>query len=76
MSHTRENRHNRTPETPGFRPVGATVAHDEDVWVDVPSLGSVHDLSGAGDETPALLVPDGAGDYREHRPEPRRRLGF
>jgi hypothetical protein len=53
------------------------IAYDDDFWVDAGQLGSVHDLCGEGDDDePAILVPDGNGDYREHRPETRRRLGF
>lgn len=74
-SHKRDNLVRQAPETPGFCRVPANVAWDEDFWVDSGQLGSVHDLDGAGDSSLALLVPDGAGGYREHTPE-RRRLGF
>ena len=55
------------------------VAWDDGFWIDSLSLGAVHDLSGDDrDEPPTLLVPDGAGDYREHvvAPPPKRRMGF
>jgi hypothetical protein len=54
------------------------VAWDDEFWVDSPSLGSVHDLSGEhADAPPVILVPDGKGDYREHvAVKPKGRLGF
>lgn len=55
------------------------VAWDEWFWVDAPGLGSVGYLSGERPDTPpVILVPDGAGDYREHQvsPRPKARLGF
>lgn len=55
------------------------VAYDDGFWVESPSLGSVGYLSGEKSaDPPVLLVPDGAGGYREHRviERPKRRLGF
>lgn len=56
------------------------VAWDDDWWPDPQTwLGSAHAVSDRTPESaPVILVPDGAGDYREHRVivRPRRRLGF
>ena len=55
-----------------------SVAWDEDFWVDSPSTMTVHVPEYSPDDLPMILVPDGRGDYREHRviERPRRRLGF
>jgi len=39
---------------------------------------TVHVPEYSPDDLPMILVPDGRGDYREHRviERPRRRLGF
>jgi hypothetical protein len=55
------------------------VAWDDDFWVDDRMSGSAHFVSGdALPDPPVILVPDGAGDYREHQvvPRPKGRLGF
>lgn len=55
------------------------VAWDDDFWVDSLMSGSAHAVSDREPEAPpVILVPDGAGDYREHQvvPRPRRRMGF
>lgn len=55
------------------------VAWDDEFWVESGSLGTIGYLSGEKpDDPPVILVPDGAGDYREHRiaERPKRRLGF
>lgn len=55
------------------------IAWDDDFWVDAPDLGSVGYLSGEKSaDPPVILVPDGAGDYREHQvmPRPRGKIGF
>lgn len=59
--------------------IRGNVAWDEDWWVDSPISGSAHAVSDQRpDEPPVILVPDGAGDYCEHRviAKPRGRLGF
>ena len=59
------------------RPHG--IAYD-DWWPEpYPMSGSAHAVSGdAPDEQPALLVPDrdAPDGWREHRPTPKRRMGF
>jgi hypothetical protein len=55
------------------------VAWDDEFWPEPLWLGSAHAVSDrAPDAAPVILVPDGAGDYREHQvvERPRRRLGF
>lgn len=54
------------------------VAWDEDFWVDGLMSGSLHTLNEREPESSlVILVPDGAGDYREHSPvKPKGRLGF
>ncbi|HVQ45103.1 MAG TPA: hypothetical protein VMT30_09190 [Candidatus Saccharimonadia bacterium] len=55
------------------------VAWDEDFWVDDRMSGSAHGVNEREpDAAPFILVPDGAGDYREHQvlPRPKGRLGF
>lgn len=55
------------------------VAWDDDFWVDSPMSGSAHAVSDREPEAPpVILVPDGAGDYREHQvvPHPRGKIGF
>lgn len=55
------------------------VAWDEDFWVDGLMSGSAHAVSDQRlDEPPMILVPDGAGDYREHTvpKQPKGRMGF
>lgn len=55
------------------------VAYDDDFWVDSLMSGSAHAVSDrTPDDPPVILVPDGRGDYREHRvvERPQRRLGF
>lgn len=54
--------------------------HGWDEWPAAPMLGAVSAVSDhpGDDDAPVLLVPDGAGGYREHvvgKP-PKRRLGF
>lgn len=49
-------------------------------WWDMPAplSGAAQYVSSETTEAPpALLVPDGHGGWREHRPEPKRRpMGF
>lgn len=55
------------------------IAYDDDWWPEpYPMAGSLHSVSGEPPEAvPVILVPDGAGDYREHVAAPsKRRLGF
>lgn len=55
------------------------VAWDDDFWVDPPMGGSAHYVSSErADDPPVILVPDGKGDYREHRAveRPKGRMGF
>lgn len=55
------------------------VAWDDGCWVDSPMSGSAQFVSSdKPDEPPVILVPDGHGDYREHRVlrRPRGRMGF
>jgi hypothetical protein len=55
------------------------VAWDDDFWVDSLMPGSAHAVSDQRpDDPPVILVPDGKGDYREHRvvPRPKGRMGF
>jgi hypothetical protein len=55
------------------------IAWDEDVWLAGPMSGAAHYVSSdKTDAPPVILVPDGAGDYREHAVTRRssRRLGF
>lgn len=68
----------RSPDTHTGRSRG-NVAWDDAWWVDAPMGGSAHYVSGdTPDEAPVILVPDGAGGYREHQvaPRTRGRLGF
>lgn len=55
------------------------VAWDAEFWVDAPLSGAAHYVSDdPSDAPPIILVPDGKGDYREHRvlSRPKARLGF
>lgn len=55
------------------------VAYDDFFWVDPLMSGSAHAVSDRTlDDPPVILVPDGAGDYREHQviERPKRRMGF
>ena len=59
------------------RPRG--IAWDEDFRVDGLGSGDIRYLSDDGTaDPPVILVPDGRGDYREHRviERPKGRLGF
>lgn len=55
------------------------VAYGLDYWVDAGPAGSIGYVSSEKpDAPPVILVPDGAGDYREHQvgARPKGRLGF
>lgn len=56
------------------------IAYDDEWWPEPsPMSGSAHAVSSEPAESaPAILVPDGAGDYRKHTPpqSQKRRIGF
>jgi hypothetical protein len=55
------------------------VAYDDRFWPPNLMGGSAHCVSNdVPEDGQKILVPDGAGDYREHRvmPRPKGRLGF
>lgn len=59
--------------------VTTAVAWDDELWIDSPMGGSAHYVSdNRPEDAPAILVPDGAGGYREHQvvTRARGRLGF
>jgi hypothetical protein len=66
-------------QSEGYTDRSLNVAWDDDFWVDPLMSGSAHAVSDrVPDDPPVILVPDGAGGYREHDviARPKGRLGF